>query len=722
MGVTDTEKLRRAAEKITRGETSRSPASQRALTIKTSQRILHELQVHQIELEMQNQELRHSLRELESARSRYFDLYDLAPVGYVTFSNAGLIQESNLTFATMLDIPRANLINRQLSTFILRADQDIWSRFRMRLPETDSSKICEIRILKKKTGPFWVRIEVGTSHNDVDGPPVYRAAVSDITEQKRMNGIHLSRSHLMQFAGTHTLKEILVETLNELETLTDSSIGFYHYYDAETQSLTLTAWSTRTSNEFCHAEGSGSHYPLERAGVWVDCIHQGKPVIHNNFAELSHRKGFPEGHASVMRELVVPVIRDNRIVAILGVGNKPGEYSQEHIDTVSLFADLAFDIAEKKQAEEALRATSVYARTLIEASLDPLVTISADGKITDVNEATERVTGVPREQLIGTNFSLYFTDSKKARKGYRKVFSDGVVRDYPLAIKNISGTITDVLYNASVYRDENGEVRGVFAAARDVTNQKRAEEALKQARDELENRVAERTFALASANEQMKKISFEMVWAEERERERIAGELHDQVGHSLLLAKMKLDALASKTRSVSLRASAEEASSLLQTSIHDIRTLTFRMRPPILDTAGIDTSLEWLCSSLCDDYSIRIEFASDRHAKPLSAAIRYSLYQSVRELLLNVVKHAGAEKARLSIKADNSILAVLVEDDGIGFNHSDPHLKRADTGGYGLYNIQLRIEHLGGDFSITSMPGQGTSAKILVPLSEPLSA
>ena len=123
--------------------------------------------------------------------------------------------------------------------------------------------------------------------------------------------------------------------------------------------------------------------------------------------------------------------------------------------------------------------TSSYARSLIEASLDPLVTINVSGKITDVNKATEEVTGCTREELIGSDFSSYFTEAEKARAGYRKVFTEGYVRDYPLAIRHKSGKITYVLYNASVYRNELGEIQGVFAAARDVTERKQAEEKLR---------------------------------------------------------------------------------------------------------------------------------------------------------------------------------------------------------------------------------------------------
>ncbi len=119
-----------------------------------------------------------------------------------------------------------------------------------------------------------------------------------------------------------------------------------------------------------------------------------------------------------------------------------------------------------------IKITAQYARSLIEASQDPLVTISSDGKIMDVNEALVDVTGIKREQLIGTDFSMYFTEPKKAQEGYERVFKKGFVSDYPLTIKNINGRLTHVLYNATLYRDTNGKVLGVFAAARDVTEQR----------------------------------------------------------------------------------------------------------------------------------------------------------------------------------------------------------------------------------------------------------
>ena len=138
------------------------------------------------------------------------------------------------------------------------------------------------------------------------------------------------------------------------------------------------------------------------------------------------------------------------------------------------------DIAERKRAEEALRDANAYNRSLIEASLDPLVTIDPEGRITDVNAATEQLTGYPRSELVATDFSDYFAEPNKARAGYQQVFKEGFVRDYELDIRHRSGHSTPVLYNASVYKDETGNVIGVFAAARDITVRKRAEEALRE--------------------------------------------------------------------------------------------------------------------------------------------------------------------------------------------------------------------------------------------------
>ncbi len=206
------------------------------------------------------------------------------------------------------------------------------------------------------------------------------------------------------------------------------------------------------------------------------------------------------------------------------------------------FAGSALDITERKAAEEAIYKASLYNRSLIEASLDPLVTIGPDGKITDVNASTETATGFKRNELIGTDFSDYFTEPNKARSGYEQVFREGSVRDYPLELKHRDGQVIPVLYNATVYHDEQGDLIGVFAAARDITERKQAEQTINQRFVELETlyesglvlgqllqpkEIAQKLLELMSAKLDWHHIAIRLYHPEEETLELLAFKLSD---------------------------------------------------------------------------------------------------------------------------------------------------------------------------------------------------
>ncbi|HLO25497.1 MAG TPA: sensor histidine kinase, partial [Geobacteraceae bacterium] len=226
------------------------------------------------------------------------------------------------------------------------------------------------------------------------------------------------------------------------------------------------------------------------------------------------------------------------------------------------------------------------------------------------------------------------------------------------------------------------------------------------------------TAALAKANKMMKKISIELVHAEERERKRIAGELHDRVGQSLLLAKMKLDMLATNAAQGADYQRTQEVATIVEKTIQDIRSLTFTMRPTILETAGFDTALELLCRSIGDDYGLQIEFSSDDLEKPLSSEVRYSLYMAIRELILNIVKHAGVARAHITVGTTGRNLVIHVVDNGAGFDEKAVQKDLATTKGFGLFSVHHRIEGMGGTFAIESAIGRGTHATIWVPMAE----
>jgi PAS domain S-box-containing protein len=208
--------------------------------------------------------------------------------------------------------------------------------------------------------------------------------------------------------------------------------------------------------------------------------------------------------------LVTGAVTEDRAIDILTQGAKDyvlkSRLEQRLVPAVRRALAEAEEHRSRKQAQEELKAASLYSRSLIESSLDPLVMISPEGKVTDVNKATEEITGVTREQIIGSDFSDYFTEPEKARAGYKKVFSQGSVRDYPLAVRHITGHITEVLYNATVYENGKGEVQGVFAAAHDVTGLKKVEEELREAYRRLNEKDKIRTEERQAEIEARKKV------------------------------------------------------------------------------------------------------------------------------------------------------------------------------------------------------------------------
>ncbi len=185
---------------------------------------------------------------------------------------------------------------------------------------------------------------------------LFRDQERDMAGRARAERILRVRLEMWEHAGAgHTVIDLMRQALDDIEELTGSLIGFYHFVDADQNNLTLRAWSTRTSAEYCRAEGEGRHYPLSEAGVWADCVREGRPIIHNDYASLPRKRGLPPGHAALIRELVVPTMRDGRVVAVLGVGNKPAEYDDKDVVLVSYIADLIWTIVERKRMDDEIR-------------------------------------------------------------------------------------------------------------------------------------------------------------------------------------------------------------------------------------------------------------------------------------------------------------------------------------------------------------------------------
>ena len=306
-----------------------------------------------------------------------------------------------------------------------------------------------------------------------------------IQRRERVDG---ARLRLLEQAATSTLKELLTATLDLAEELTGSQIGFFHFVEDDQATLWLQAWSTHTVERMCTAEGAGSHYPLPRAGVWADCVRTGKPVVHNDYASLPGKKGMPAGHAVVVRELTVPVLRGGRVCAVLGVGNKPVDYGEQDVADVSALADLAWDIAARKRAEEALARSEAKFRGLFDTMMDGLVVVDLEGQVLESNETYRRMLGLTAAELASRTYVELTPErwhAAEARIVAEQVLPRGYSDVYEKEYQRKDGSTFPVELRTFLLR-EGDRPAAMWAIVRDVTDRRQAEIATRYLHEQVQ--------------------------------------------------------------------------------------------------------------------------------------------------------------------------------------------------------------------------------------------
>ncbi|MCU7917679.1 MAG: EAL domain-containing protein [Candidatus Thiodiazotropha sp. (ex Epidulcina cf. delphinae)] len=313
----------------------------------------------------------------------------------------------------------------------------------------------------------------------------------DITERKFNQELLASRLRLLDYAQDHDIHELLVYTLDEASQATGSQVGFYHFLDADQKTISLQAWSTRTTQEFCQAVGGGLHYDLDEAGVWADAVRRREPVIHNDYAALPHKQGLPDGHAEVIRELMVPVFRGDKIVAIMGVGNKPLlAYDESDVYKISGLADLAWEIVERKQVEERLAQSEKQLSGILDTVTEGVALWDELGRLKYVNQGFSSLFGPLDDQpddidLPGQRLAAVMSDktsSEASRLPLQQVLQDGEpVENLILQIAGQDGDPRWVKFNIHPLFDAGRErITGVVSSATDITEQRSHERQLEQ--------------------------------------------------------------------------------------------------------------------------------------------------------------------------------------------------------------------------------------------------
>ncbi len=554
-------KLRRQAEKIAKWKTIQAPETTGSPSVDESGRLIQELQLHQIELEMQNDELRRAEKELDAERERYFDLYDLSPVGYCTLNEKGLILEINITAATFLGVAKGAMVKQPLTRFILPEDQDIYYRHCKKLFENDELQTCELRMVKKDGTTFWVHL-IASAAQDVKGRPVRRTVISNIDERKQAEG----RQNLMtEILGIINESPLLVETIKGIlisikREMSFDAVGIrlksgddfpYFVYDGFSDNFLI-----RENTLIVHGQ-DGSVCRDGNGNISLECIcglvisgrtdpsnllftAGGSFWTNDSITQLDfllaqgqrfhHRNGcIHEGFRSAA---LIPIRVNQENVGLLQLNCRRKNCFT--LDTIRYFEGLASSVGialTRKQAEEALqlahdeleqrvasrteellRSEENFRRSMDESPLGVRVvtpegeTMYANRAIIDIYgyDTIEELKTTPTEKrYTPESYAEFLIRRKKRRQGLDEAF------EYPLSIVRKDGEVRhlQVLRKIILW---NG-TRQYQVIYTDITERKRMEEALLAKSQQLEQTNTALRVLLRQREEDLKEMGQRIV-------------------------------------------------------------------------------------------------------------------------------------------------------------------------------------------------------------------
>lgn len=336
------------------------------MSLEEARLLLYELRIHQIELEIQNEELRQAQVELDVSRSRYFDLYDLAPVGYCTISEKGLIVEANLIAATLLGVPRGSLVNQPLTRFILPADQDIYYHHRKILFDTGGHQMCELRLKRMDGSTFWVRLEAIAALDGETGSPVCRVVISDVPDHKRSEeslraALSESRQREKEIKG-------ILDTVSAIKECRDFGESSRKIFDAcrdimgAVSGFVALLSDNNLDNVILFMESGGVPFNvnpglLPVSDLRVEAYSETRVIYDNDFMTSQWVRFMPPGSVAMKNALFVPFIISGKVMGVMGLANKPSDFTDDDARIAKAFGDIAATSLRRVLAENALRAS-----------------------------------------------------------------------------------------------------------------------------------------------------------------------------------------------------------------------------------------------------------------------------------------------------------------------------------------------------------------------------
>ena len=654
-----------------------------AMPVKDVQQLVHELQVHQIELEMQNEELRRTQVELEAARDRYVDLYDFSPVGHLTLNTHGKIQEANLRAGTLLGLNRNELIGQSLAQFIAPGDADTFHRHCQEVLKTGTRQTCEVRTRKEAGVLRWVSFESLEVHDETGTVTRWRTAIQDISDRKLAEA-KLEAERVQREAIIGSMMDAII-TVDEGERVV--------LFNRAAESMFLCPAAKAIGQPF-------DRFIPERFRQ----AHQG---------HMSAFAGRQASSASMGRPGMLFGLRAN--------GEEfPFEASISHavVDDQLLFTAILRDITERKRAEEMLLASEAFTRAVVNSLSAHICVLNKEGVILKTNDAWKELAREHADDLltIGEVGQNYFDLCRRTAAGSTST-GQAILQGLEAVMKG-----DDPIFNAEYYaqlpEEEEEEHwflirvtplkggKGVVLSHTEISERVRMAKALER-----------HVLMLSEKQEELESLTGKLIEAQEQERRRLARDLHDDFNQRLAALSVELETIERTPSAPPERIARQLAAirgqvGLLSDDLHD---LAYRLHPSLLDHVGLELAVREHIDEFAKRTKVPVIYTPREVPGTLPPEIATALFRVMQESLQNVSKYAAATIVTVRLTGSSKGIGLSVRDNGKGFE-TDSH--QAERAGLGLVSMQERARQLGGFFRIYSRSGQGAKVCAWIPFSQ----